>query len=63
MVIFILGFGKRENLFLTSILRRCEEVFFMVRIFLQVLDFLLAIEHLPAVDTEDLSVRFGFDDF
>ena len=33
----------------------------MVRELVQVLDLLLAVEHLPALDAEDLSVRFRLD--
>jgi hypothetical protein len=35
----------------------------VIRGLLQVLDFLFAIEHLPALNAKDLTVRFGLDDF
>lgn len=35
----------------------------MFRVFLKVLNLLFTIEHLPALDAEDFTVRFRFYDF
>ena len=51
-----------HDLLFTCIFRRCQQVLLMIRHRLQMLDLLLAIEHLPAVNTKDLPVRLGLND-
>lgn len=49
------------NLAFRSILRARQKVLLVIRIGLDVFDFLFAVEHLPALDAHDFSVTFRFD--
>lgn len=63
LVELVLSFGQGEDLLLTSVFSRCKQELFMVRILLQMLNLLLAVQHLPTLDAEHFSVRLCFDDF
>jgi hypothetical protein len=58
---FVGGKGKLQNLTLTGKFGRSNNVTLMFRKLLEMLDFLLAVEHHPAVKTEDFSVGFQFN--
>lgn len=56
---FPLSLRETEHLSLARVLCGREEKLLMVGKSLQVLDLLLAVEHLPALDAENLAVRLG----
>ena len=59
----ILGFGQSDHLLFTCIFSRCEKKLFVVGRLLQVLYFLLAVQHLPALDAQDFAVGLGLYHF
>ena len=50
-----------QDLILRAVTGRGQQIVFVMRIQFLVLDLLLAIEHLPALDAEDLAVRLLLD--
>lgn len=57
----VVALGKLTNFLFGSILRGRQKIRLVVRMLFQVLDLLLAVEHLPALDAEDLAIGFLFD--
>ena len=53
--------GELAYLLLGGVLSRGEEVLLVVRKLAEVLDLLLAVEHLPALLAEDFAVGLGLD--
>lgn len=59
--VLALSLREAEHLSLARVLCGREKELLMVGQSLQVLDLLLAVEHLPAFDAENLTVRLGLD--
>lgn len=57
----VVALGKLTDFLLGSILGGRQKIRLVVRMLLEVLDLLLAVEHLPALDAKDLSVGLLLD--
>ena len=57
----VVSLGELANFLLASVLRRRQKIRLVVGVLFQVLNLLFAVEHLPALDAKDLSVRFLLD--
>ena len=58
---FVATIGQLSDFLLGSVLSAGEQKLFVVGVALEVLDLLLAVEHEPALNAEDLSVALGFN--
>lgn len=55
---FVVALGKLANFLLGRVLSRRQKIRLVVRVLLEMLDLLLAVQHLPALDAEHFAVRF-----